>query len=100
MQHRLPYPHTSVKIKLLSTISYLVGAELERDSIETENLQISDRPETQKLLDRAKSVLQRAFQLYEEEAYRHMRRESRQHRKAMREVSTGKPCGKSLRPSD
>lgn len=87
MQHRLPYRHTTVEGRLLSTIGFLVGAEVERARLETENLQLSDRPETRKLLDRAKSVLQRDFQLSEEEAYRRMQRESRQRRKAMREVA-------------
>lgn len=87
MQHRLPYRHTTVEVRLLSTIGFLVGAEVERARLETENLQLSDRLETRKLLDRAKSVLQRDFQLSEEEAYRRMQRESRQRRKAMREVA-------------
>ncbi len=87
MQHRLPYQHTSIEVQLLSTIGFLVGAELERARLETENLQLSDRLETRKLLDRAKSVLQRDFQLSEEEAYRRMQRESRQRRKTMREVA-------------
>jgi len=87
MQHRLSYQHSSFEVRLLSTIGFLVGAELERARLETENLQLSDRLETRKLLDRAKSVLQRDFQLTEEEAYRRMQRESRQRRKAMREVA-------------
>lgn len=87
MQHLLPYQHTSAEVRLLSSIGYLVGAELERARLETENLQLSDRLETRKFLDRAKSVLQRDFQLSEEEAYRRMQRESRQRRKTMREVA-------------
>lgn len=87
VQHRLPYQHTSVEIRLLSTIGYLVGSEMERARLESENLQLSDRLETRKLLDRAKSVLQRDFHLSEEEAYRRMQRESRQTRKAMREIA-------------
>jgi uroporphyrinogen-III synthase len=87
MQHRLPYEHTSVEVRLLSTIGFLVGAEVERARLETENLQLSDRLETRKLLDRAKSVLHRDFQLTEEEAYRRMQRESRQRRKPMREIA-------------
>jgi uroporphyrinogen-III synthase len=87
MQHRLPYRHTTTEIRLLSTIGFLIGAEVERARLETENLQLSDRLETRKLLDRAKSVLQRAFNLTEDEAYRRMQRESRQRRKAMREIA-------------
>jgi uroporphyrinogen-III synthase len=87
MQHRLPYRHTSTEVRLLSTIGFLIGAELERARLETENLQLSDLLETRKLLDRAKSVLQRTFHLTEDEAYRRMQRESRQRRKAMREIA-------------
>jgi len=87
VQHRLPYQHTPVEIRLLSTIGFLVGAEMERARLETENLQLSDRLETRKLLDRAKSVLQRDFQLSEEEAYRRMQRESRQRRMAMKDIA-------------
>jgi uroporphyrinogen-III synthase len=87
VQHRLPYRHTTTEVRLLSTIGYLIGAEVERARLETENLQLSDRLETRKLLDRAKSVLQRSFHLTEDEAYRRMQRESRQRRKAMREIA-------------
>lgn len=87
IQHRLPYTHTSEEVRLVSTIGFLVGAEMERARLETENLQLNDRLETRKLVDRAKSVLQRDFQLSEEEAYHRMQRESRQRRKAMREIA-------------
>lgn len=87
MQHRLPYRHTATEVRLLSTIGFLIGAEIERARLETENLQLSDRLETRKLLDRAKSVLQRTFHLTEDEAYRRMQRESRQRRKAMRDIA-------------
>jgi uroporphyrinogen-III synthase len=87
MQHRIPYQHTNQEVRLLSTIGFLAGAEVERARLETENLQLSDRLETRKLLDRSKSILQRDFQVTEEEAYRRMQRESRQRRKAMREIA-------------
>lgn len=100
MQHRLPYQHTATEVRLLSTIGFLVGAELERARLETENLRLSDRLETRKLLDRAKSILQRDFQLTEEEAYRRMQRESRQRRKAMREVAEAILLADDIRRGD
>src|ERR1700722_394838 len=75
------------RVHLHSTIGFLVCAEIERARLETENLQLSDRLKTCKLFDRAKSVLQRDFQLNEVEAYGRMQRESRQRRKPMREIS-------------
>ena len=43
--------------------------------------------ETRKLVDRAKSILQRDLLLNEDEAYQRIQRESRARRKSMREIS-------------
>ena len=87
LQHRLSYRHSKVEIRLLAMIGYLVGAEIERARLDTENLRLSDRLETRKAVDRAKGVLQRDLGLFESDAYRMMQRESRQRRKSMREMA-------------
>ncbi len=87
LQHQLSYRHTTEEIRLLSTLGVLVGAEIERARLESENAQLTTRLETRKLVDRAKSVLQRDLSLSEEEAYQRMQRESRQRRKSMREIA-------------
>lgn len=87
LQHRLSYRHSEVEVRLLSMVGFLVGAEIERARLETENVQLSDRLETRKAVDRAKGVLQRDLSLSESDAYRLMQRESRQRRKSMREIA-------------
>ncbi len=87
LQHRLSYHHTAEQVRLLSTVGFLVGAEVERARLETENTELSGRLETRKAVDRAKAILQRDLQLSEEEAYQRMQRESRQRRKSMREIA-------------
>ncbi len=87
LQHRLTYRHTPEEVRLLSTLGFLVGAEIERARLESENTQLQTRLETRKAVDRAKSVLQRDLLLSEEEAYQRMQRESRQRRKSMREIA-------------
>lgn len=87
LQHRLPYSHSGVETRLLALIGYLVGAEIERARLDTENLQLADRLETRKAIDRAKGLLQRDLGLTESDAYRMMQRESRQRRKTMREIA-------------
>jgi uroporphyrinogen-III synthase len=74
-------------VRLLSTIGFLVGAEIERARLESENIQLSDRLLTRKAVDRAKGILQRDLAIDENEAYRLMQRESRQRRKSMREIA-------------
>jgi uroporphyrinogen-III synthase len=99
LQHRKPYHHTENEVRLLTTIGHLVGAELERARLETENLQLSDRLESRKHIERAKGVLQRDFGLDEESAYRAMQRESRQRRKSMREIAEAIILNEDLRKS-
>lgn len=99
LQHRRPYEHTENEIRLLTSIGYLVGAELERARLETENMQLSDRLESRKHIERAKGVLQRDFGLDEEAAYKAMQRESRQRRKSMREIAEAIILNEDLRKS-
>ncbi len=99
LQHRKPYHHTENEVRLLTTIGHLVGAELERARLETENLQLSDRLESRKHIERAKGVLQRDFGLDEESAYKAMQRESRQRRKSMREIAEAIILNDDLRKS-
>jgi len=97
LQHRLGYRHTSEEVRLLSTLGFLVGAEIERARLESENTQLTSRLETRKAVDRAKIVLQRDLQLTEEEAYQRMQRESRQRRKSMREIADAILLSEELR---
>lgn len=99
LQHRKPYYHTENEVRLLSSVGYLVGAELERARLETENMQLSDRLESRKQVERAKGVLQRDFGLDEESAYKAMQRESRQRRKSMREIAEAILLNEDLRKS-
>jgi uroporphyrinogen-III synthase len=99
LQHRKPYHHTENEVRLLTAIGHLVGAELERARLETENLQLSDRLESRKHIEKAKGVLQRDFGLDEDSAYRAMQRESRQRRKSMREIAEAIVLNDELRKS-
>jgi uroporphyrinogen-III synthase len=87
LQHRLSYRHTEVQIRLLAMIGYLVGAEIERARLDSENARLADRLETRKAVDRAKGILQRDLNISENDAYLMMQRESRQRRKSMREIA-------------
>ena len=87
LQHRQPHNHTHREIQLISTIGFLVGAEIETARLEMENSQLSERLETRKVLDRAKGILQRDLGLTEEEAYLTIQRQSRQRRKTKKEIA-------------
>lgn len=97
LQHRLSYHHTPNEVRLLSMLGFLVGAEVERSRLETENAQLAGRLETRKVLDRAKGILQRDMGISEDQAYRTMQRESRQRRKSMREIADAILLGDDLK---
>ncbi len=99
LQHRLTYQHSANEVRLLSMLGFLVGAEIERARLESENVQLTGRLETRKAVDRAKGILQRDLSLSEDEAYRAMQTESRQRRKSMREIAEAVILGEDLRKS-
>lgn len=87
LQHRHPHHHTKREIRLISTIGFLVGAELELARMETEKAQMARQLESRKLMERAKGILQRQMNLSEEEAYLMLKKYSRQKRKTVREIA-------------
>lgn len=97
LQHRLPYQHKMHEIRLVSMLGFLVGSEIERARLESENLQLAGRLETRKAVDRAKGILQRDLTVSEDDAYRMMQRESRQRRKSMREIAEAILLSEDLR---
>jgi uroporphyrinogen-III synthase len=87
VQHRQPHHYTPWEVQTVSTLGFLVGAEIEMARLESENNALSDQLESRKLVERAKGLLQRDHGIGEEEAYRMMQKESRQRRKSMREIA-------------
>jgi uroporphyrinogen-III synthase len=87
VQHRQPHNHTKRQIQIISTVGFLVGAEIEMARLESENSELSERLETRKVVERAKGILQRELKMTEEEAYLSLQRQSRQRRKPMKEVA-------------
>ncbi len=69
LQHRRPHVHNQKEIRLISTVGFLVGAEIEMARLESENTHLSQKLETRKIVERAKGILQRDLSLDEEQAY-------------------------------
>lgn len=87
VQHRQSHTHSQREVQMISTIGFLVGAEIEMARLESENLQLSEELEARKIIERAKGILQREMKSSEEEAYLTLQRQSRQRRKSMKEVA-------------
>jgi len=99
LQHREPYEYSQREIRLISTIGYLVGAEIEMARLELENALLSSQLDTRKTVERAKGILQRDLGLDEEEAYLTLRRQSRQLSRSMKDVAEAIVLSEEVRRS-
>jgi uroporphyrinogen-III synthase len=87
LQHRNPHRYSDRQIRLVASVGLLVGTEIELARLERENLKLSARLETRKIIERAKGIIQRDLKLNEEEAYLTIQRESRKREKSMKEIA-------------
>lgn len=99
VQHGQPHEHSRREIQLISTIGFLVGAEIEMARLEVENAELSERLEARKVIDRAKGILQRELGITEEEAYLTIQRQSRQRRRTKKDIAEAIIIGDELRRS-
>lgn len=89
LQNRLPHAYSEREITTISTVGFLVGAEIEMASLEKEKMHLSSQLEIRKIVDRAKGILQKEMRISEPEAYEILRRQSQQHRKPMKDIAEG-----------
>ncbi|MGA7558913.1 MAG: ANTAR domain-containing protein [Terriglobales bacterium] len=87
LQHRHPHTYKPREIRSISAIGFLVGAEIELARMEELNANLADQLQTRKVVERAKGILQRELGLSEEKAYLALQQQSRQKRKAMKEIA-------------
>src|ERR1700677_1786745 len=87
LQHRRPHLHQLKERRVISAIGFLVGAEIELARMEEVNSNLTNQLQTRKVVERAKGMLQRDLGLSEEQAYLALQQQSRQKRKAMREIA-------------
>jgi len=87
LQHREHHLYRRREIRLISTVGFLVGAEIEMARLEDANTTLFEQLQTRKVVERAKGILQRELGLTEEQAYLALQRQSRQKRKAMKEIA-------------
>jgi len=99
LQHRKPHTYTRRQIRLIATIGFLVGAEIEMARLEMANSELADQLETRKLVERAKGILQRDLGLDEEQAYLTLQRQSRQKRRSLKEIAEAVVLGEEIRRS-
>ncbi len=99
IQSRAEHQYSEREISLIATLGFLVGAEIERARLESENALLLGKLETRTLVERAKGILQRDLKITEDAAYRVMQRESQERRKSMKEIAEAIILSDGLRVS-
>ena len=87
LQNIAAHDYSEREITLLSTVGFLVGAEIEMARLEKERLRLADRLEVRKLVERAKGILQHDLKISEQEAYLMLQRQSQHRRKSMKDIA-------------
>jgi uroporphyrinogen-III synthase len=97
VQHKQPYNHSTEEVRLISTIGFLVGAEIERARLDTENVKLAAQLQLNNILDRATKILQKDLNVNEQYAYRMIQQESRHRRTPMKEIAAAVVLSDDLR---
>ena len=87
LQHRQHHVYRRREIRLISTVGFLVGAEIERARMEDANSNLWEQLQTRKVVERAKGILQRDMGVTEEQTYLTLQQQSRQTRKSMKQIA-------------
>lgn len=87
LQHWLGHTYSFREFKILSNISYVLGADLRISQLNHDNSDLTLQLETRKLVERGKGILQRDLGLSEQEAYLALERQGRQRKRPMKEIA-------------
>lgn len=87
LQNRAPHEYSEREITLISTVGFLVGAEIEMACLEREKSHLADQLEVRKIVERAKGILQHQLKINEAQAYEVLQRQSQQRRKPMKDIA-------------
>jgi transcriptional regulator with GAF, ATPase, and Fis domain len=87
LQHHRPRRYSLQEVKLLSSVGFLLGADIGISRLESQNSDLLMQLETRKLVERGKGILQRELGLSEHEAYLALQCQSQQKKRPMKEIA-------------
>jgi signal transduction protein with GAF and PtsI domain len=87
VQHREPHEHSRREVRLISTIGFLVGPEIELARLDAESMKSSELAEARRIVAAAQKVLARILNVREDEAHLVLQREARERRKSMKQLA-------------
>lgn len=99
IRHWKPRWYRRQEFMFLSSIAYIIGAELGVSRLEEENAKLLLELETHKLVERGKGILQRDLGMSDPEAYLALERQSHQEKRSMKEIAQAIILGAEVKQS-
>lgn len=94
VHHREPHQHSPEEVALATFVGEQMGGAIVKARLRDENIRLQEETlemkrqlEARKLIERAKGIIQRRYNLTEEEAYLRLRNESRRMRRPMKDLA-------------
>lgn len=87
VQHRKPRTYKKSEVELIKTIASATGGAIENASLFSEKEALKEMLETRKLIEKAKGILMKEFQIAEDKAYKLLHKKSMDRRISMKEVA-------------
>lgn len=87
VQHKEPHPHSDREIRLIATLGFLVGPEIELVRRETESAKLSELPEARRMVEAAQKIIARHRRTDEAAAGQILQKESRGRGRSMKDIA-------------
>ena len=87
LQHAQPRRYEGNDLRVLSSVGYILGAELRMIQLQKHNSELVLELETRKLVERGKGILQRDLGITEQEAYRALQRQSEEKKRPLKDIA-------------
>jgi len=87
LQHSQPRPYKQNDVRLLSSVGYILGAELRMLQLQKHNSELVLELETRKLVERGKGILQRDLGITAQEAYQALQRQSEEKKRPLKDIA-------------
>ncbi len=100
IHHKNEHVHAPEEIALITFLGEQMGGAIAKAQLAEQRQRLEEELESRKVVERAKGILQRNYQLTEEEAYLRLRNESRRTRRPMRDLASAIILAEGLRRGD
>ena len=87
LRHGQPRHYKENDVRMLSSVGYILGAELRMIQLQKNNSELVLELETRKLVERGKGILQRDLGITAEEAFHALQRQSHEKKRPLKEIA-------------